>query len=59
MTARRADEAAVFLQRAEIERDVVHRGRQDAARRAARQIGVERVAVGHAAAEFLDQFARS
>ena len=53
----RADEAAVFFQRAEIERDVVHRGRQDAAGRAARQIGVEGVAVGHAAAEFVDQFA--
>ena len=53
----RADEAAVFLQRAEIERDVVHRRRQDAAGRAARQIGVEGVAVGHAAAIFVDQFA--
>ena len=36
----RADEAPVFLQRAEIERDVVHRGRQDAAGSPARQIGV-------------------
>ena len=34
------------------------RGRQDAARGAARQIALEGVAVRHAAAEFVDQFAR-
>ncbi len=39
---RRADEAAVRLQRVEIERDVAERSRQDAARRAARQVAVER-----------------
>ena len=54
----RADEAAVFLQRAEIERHVGHRRRQDAARGAARQIALEGVAVRHAAAIFLDQLAR-
>ena len=52
----RADEAAVFFQRAEIERDVIHRGRQDAAGRATRQVGWN-VTVGHAAAEFVDQLA--
>ena len=31
------------------------RGRQDAARGAARQIGLEAVALGHAAAELIDQ----
>ena len=54
----RADEAAVFFQRAEIERQVGHRRRQDAAGGAARQIALEGVAVGHAAAIFVDQFAR-
>ena len=54
----RAGKAAVRLERAEIERDVGHRRRQDAARGAARQIALERVAVGHAAAEFVDQLAR-
>ena len=43
-TAWRADEAAVRLELAEVERDVGHRGRQDAARGAARQVGAERVA---------------
>ena len=49
-----ADEAAMFLELAEIERDVGHVGRQDAARGAARQIAFEVVALGHAAAQ-LDQ----
>src|SRR4029077_18873228 len=40
----RADEAAIGLQRAEIERDLGHRGRQDAARGAARQIAHEDMA---------------
>src|SRR5207342_416449 len=53
---RRADETAVFFQRAEIERNVAHRRRQDAARRAARKIGAELVTVSHAAAIFVDQF---
>ena len=53
-----ADEAAIFLQRAEIERDVGHGRGQDAARGAARQIALEDVAVGHATAKFVDQFAR-
>ena len=50
----RADEAAVRLQRVEVERNVGERRRQDAARRAARQVSVESVAVGHAAAELVD-----
>ena len=40
----RADEAAVFFQRAEIERLVGHRRRQNAARGAAGQIALEGVA---------------
>src|SRR5437762_14368420 len=47
---RRADEAAVGLQRVEVEGDVALRGGQDAARGAARQVGIELVAVEHAAA---------
>ena len=54
----RPDEAAVFFQGAEVERNIGHRRRQDAAGGAARQIALERMAVGHAAAELLDQFAR-
>ena len=54
----RPDEAAVGLESSEIERNVRHRGRQDAAGRAARQIAFEGMAFRHAAAEFLDQFAR-
>src|SRR5450631_4707254 len=54
----RAHEAAVRLQRAEIERDVGHLGRQNAAGGTAWQIALEGFAVDHAAAEFLDQFAR-
>ena len=46
------------FERAEIERDVRHRGRQDAARGAARQIALEDMSLGHAAAEFVDQLAR-
>ena len=57
MTAAEPMKTAVFFQRAEIERDVVHRGRQDAAGSAARQIGVEGMAVGHAATKLVDQFA--
>ena len=41
---------------AEIERKVAHRGGQDAARRAARQVGEQAVALLHAAAVFRDQF---
>ena len=52
------DEAAEFFQGSEIHRLVRHRRGQDAAGGAARQIALEGVAVGHAAAEFLDQFAR-
>src|SRR5208282_556243 len=54
----RADEAAVRLERAEVERDVRQRGRQDAARRPAGQIALEDVALRHAAAIFLDQLVR-
>src|SRR2546427_12911423 len=52
-----ADEAAVGLERAEIERQVGHGGRENSARGAARQIALEGVARQHAAAEFLDQLA--
>src|SRR5471032_913927 len=46
-----ADERALLRKfAAEVERDVAHRCRQDATRRAARQIGLERMALGHAAA---------
>ena len=55
---RRADEAAVRLQRIEVERDVRLRRRQDAAGGAARQIGVELVALEHAAAVFIHQLAQ-
>src|SRR6266851_4940189 len=54
----RADEAAMRLERAEIERNVGHAGRQDAARGAARQIALEDVANSDAAAELVDQLAR-
>jgi hypothetical protein len=53
----RPHEAAVFLQRAEIERQIGHGCRQDPAGGAARQIGLEVVAFRHAAAIFLDQLA--
>src|SRR5262249_55521783 len=53
----RANEAAAFFQRPEVERNIIHRGRQDAPGRAARQIGLERVAFGHAAAELVDELA--
>ena len=49
-----ADEAAIFFQLAEIERQVRHAGRQDAARRTARQIALENMAIQHAAGA-LDQ----
>ena len=53
-----ADETAVALERPEIERDVGHRGRQYAPRRAARKIPLEAMAVGHAGTIFLDQLTR-
>ena len=53
-----ADEAAQMLELAEVERQVGHRGRQDAARGAARQVGAKAVARRHAAAELVDQLAR-
>ena len=55
---RRADEAALRLQRVEVQRQVRQPRRQDAARRAAGQVGVQRVAVGHAAAILVDQLAQ-
>src|SRR3546814_6185915 len=54
----RSDEAALLFELAEVERDVRLRGGQDAAGRAARQVGLEGVAVGHAAAILRDQLAR-
>ena len=52
-----ADEAALLLELAEVERHVGHARRQDAARGTARQIGAEPVARRHAAAELVDQLA--
>src|SRR5579862_1166805 len=52
---RRADEAAVGLQRVEVERDVAHRRGKDASRCATRKVGVELVAVEHAAAVLGDE----
>ena len=52
---RRADEAAVFVQRVEVERDVGLRRRQNSARGAARQVAVELVAFEHAAAVLVDE----
>src|SRR5215469_13977658 len=46
------------FERPEIQRDIRHRCRQDAPRGAARQIAFEDVALGHAAAEFVDQLPR-
>src|SRR5438270_854386 len=54
----RADKAAIGLQRAKIERDVGHRGRQDAAGGTAWEIALEGMAVGYATAELVDQLAR-
>src|SRR3546814_11843601 len=52
----RADEGALPGQfAAEIERDVAQRRRQEAARRAARQVGLEDVALLHAATMAVDQ----
>src|SRR3546814_6786052 len=51
----RADEAVEFLELAEFQRQVALRRRQDAARGAARQVGAERVPLGHPVAELLDQ----
>src|SRR6185437_11841742 len=53
----RPDKAAVFLQSSEIERDVGHRRRQNAAGWTAREISLEGVTVLHAAAELVDQLA--
>jgi hypothetical protein len=47
----------VLLERPEIERDVVHGSRQDAAGGAAGQVGAERVVLRHAAAMLGDQLA--
>src|SRR3546814_14636751 len=52
-----ADEAAVLLELPEVERDVGQRRREDAAGGAAREVALEGVAVEHAAAVRLDQFA--
>src|SRR5260221_8955719 len=53
----RADEAAIGLQRAEIERDVGQARGQDTARRAAWEVALEGMAVGHPTAELVDQLA--
>ena len=53
---RRADETAIRLQGVKVERHMRQTGRKNAARRAARQIGVELVALRHAAAIFGHQF---
>jgi hypothetical protein len=49
-----ADEGAMLLELPEVERDIGHVRRQDAAGGAARQVALEVVAVGHVAAQ-LDQ----
>ncbi len=54
----RADEAPVRLQRVEVQRHVGQAGREDAARGAARQVAVELVALGQAAAVLVDQLAQ-
>src|SRR5262249_23693054 len=51
--------AAVLFQRAEVERQVRHRCRQDAAGGAAGQIALEAVPLLHAAAILIDQLARA
>src|SRR6516164_5768005 len=53
----RPNETTVLFQRPEIERDIGHGCRQNAAGGATRQIALETVAIGHAAAEFVDQLA--
>src|SRR5262245_66028254 len=52
---RRTDETAVLAERVEIERDVCQRRRQNAARRAAWEIRVERVTVLHPSAVLVDE----
>ena len=52
---RRADEAAILVQGAEVQRQVAQARRQDAAGGAPRQVGVEGVARQHAAAVLVDQ----
>ena len=52
-----ADKTAVFFKLAEIEQQITHAGRQNPAGSAARQVGVEGMAVEHAAAIILDQLA--
>src|ERR1700752_454251 len=51
----RTDEAPVLVERVEIERDVAHRIREYATRRAARKVGIELVPGQHAAAVLRDQ----
>src|SRR5690606_32804273 len=55
--SRGADEAAVLIQGVEVQRYVAERGGEDAARGAAREIALELMAVLHAAAVFVYQFA--
>ena len=54
----RADEAAVRLELAEIQRNVGHRRRQEAAGGAAGEIRPEDMTLGHARAELVDQLLR-
>src|SRR6516164_617084 len=54
----RTDQAALGFECPEIEWNVRERGGQNAARRAARQIALEMMAFGHAAAILVEQFAR-
>src|SRR5262249_57586883 len=55
----RPHEAAVLFQRAEVERQIRHRGRQNPAGGTAGQIALEAVTLLHAAAILLDQLARA
>src|SRR6476646_9970706 len=53
----RTHKAAVLFESSEIEGNIRHRSRQNAAGGTAREVGLERMAVLHAAAEFINQLA--
>src|SRR5664279_3798595 len=52
---RRANETAIGLQGVKVQRKVIETGWQNAARRAPRQIGIQRVTIKHAAAMLVNQ----
>src|SRR5262249_49791989 len=53
----RTHKTTVLFEGSEIERNIRHRCRKNAARGTPREIGLERMAVLHAAAELIDQLA--